>query len=1091
MIKRAQRILIFFTALVLLITLFPAALAAEDDALLIESGKTRWHYYVTDQNGYAGMDADWYTEGYDVSSWKRGVSPFGDRLPGGTDSGWSGENHAIFLVTTFTLETLFENSDLVFEMFYDNTAKIYLNGRLIFQENGWNDKRETFVFSSEYLQLGKNTVAVSLLDDVGGREFDLSVKLGSLPSDATTQEVIPPPPEVDSSVLIDKATARWRYTVTTTEGFSKMDATWNTSAYDRSSWKTKVAPFGDVIDAGAAQETRWQGDNHGIFLVTSFTVDDLDAYRSLYYTMDIFYDNTLSVYLNGKLLVQYDGWSSEYDTISLPKAKVTAALVEGENLFAVSLLDDAGGREFSMSLLASEQDTSPAFVVTKEELERASLPILSINTDSGDYVTSRLEYVTATMAFDNMASYPMEDNIYTEAGGASIEIRGRGNSTWNNGYADGKPGTLAGDTHTRKVGYNIKLEEKVNFFGMGASKKWVLLANYMERSNMRNRLVADLSGRMGMIYTQSVYVNLVLNGEYMGIYVLTEKVDIDLFDGAVTDFEDFAEDFAKAIAKKYGYDKAWRSDMEDELCENLTWLTEDTYTAKNGAVYTVSDFVDLDGVSTKTGFLIEYDGYNDEPSFFHTAKGVPLKVSNLEYIKSNQEIYQGLKGYFNEFEEALFSDDFHNAKGKHYSEYVDMTSFVDYFILNTLILNVEFGYKSMYMSIGADGKIYLGPTWDYDWSSGNKFLGANGDYNKWYNDGRAGNNVWYREAYGDPFFVSLVRERWASLDTAIDDMIASMDVYEDYLKPSALLEYRKFSADPYERDFKSRTGSRSFTDEVAQLRTFLINRKNWLDTQFAKRDPNIEGFGFQSSGITARLSGEGATSGDGLFDYQASPFAQNAVLTLTLNAAKARIYVNGMLYREIKTSQSPYAESELTLSALDKGVNTVTVLAESASGAISARTYLTIEMPGEKQKAPTVGSFLPSLQDPGDDKIRLSSDAINAYVQLQDMPNGTVALRTVFVGDEAYLAQHDSLQIAMIFDTTAGKKQYEAALGKDLDYVLYQTVYANGTVFAAAEGDCLFGNEFHSIPSGILKSVTAIVTTGDGTLLYTGNAKLD
>ena len=155
MIKRAQRILIFFTALVLLITLFPAALAAEDDALLIESGKTRWHYYVTDQNGYAGMDADWYTEGYDVSSWKRGVSPFGDRLPGGTDSGWSGENHAIFLVTTFTLETLFENSDLVFEMFYDNTAKIYLNGRLIFQENGWNDKRETFVFSSEYLQLGK------------------------------------------------------------------------------------------------------------------------------------------------------------------------------------------------------------------------------------------------------------------------------------------------------------------------------------------------------------------------------------------------------------------------------------------------------------------------------------------------------------------------------------------------------------------------------------------------------------------------------------------------------------------------------------------------------------------------------------------------------------------------------------------------------------------------------------------------------------------------------------------------------------------------------------------------------------------------
>ena len=400
-----------------------------------------------------------------------------------------------------------------------------------------------------------NTLAVSLLDDVGGREFDLTASLVKKAADATT--VAPPTPPVESSerVLIDRKTTPWQYYVTTTANFSKMDAAWYTAGFDRSGWKTKVAPFGDCIDGKNAKESGWQGDNHGIFLVTTFTVDDLDRFQEYYYSLDMFYDNTLVLYLNGQKLLQLDTWNSSHETVVLNQKRVRDALVQGENILAASLLDDAGGREFSLSLIASENEIYSDTVVSDEELEAAGLPILRIDTDSGDYITSRLEYVTATMAFDNMGAYPNEDNLYTEKGGASIEIRGRGNSTWNNGYKDGKPGTLPGDTHTRKVGYNVKLEEKTNFFGMGVSKKWVLLANYMDRSNLRNRLVADLSGRMGMIYTESVYVNLVLNGEYMGIYALTEKVDIDLFDGAVTDFEDYAEDFAKAIARKKGMTK--------------------------------------------------------------------------------------------------------------------------------------------------------------------------------------------------------------------------------------------------------------------------------------------------------------------------------------------------------------------------------------------------------------------------------------------------------------------------------------------------------------------------------------------------------
>lgn len=87
--KRAVFLLIM-TVLLLSVTL-PAIFAAEAETTLVSSGKTTWRYKVTDNAGFAAMDADWYTVGYDVSSWRRGLSPFGDRLSGGTDVGWEGD----------------------------------------------------------------------------------------------------------------------------------------------------------------------------------------------------------------------------------------------------------------------------------------------------------------------------------------------------------------------------------------------------------------------------------------------------------------------------------------------------------------------------------------------------------------------------------------------------------------------------------------------------------------------------------------------------------------------------------------------------------------------------------------------------------------------------------------------------------------------------------------------------------------------------------------------------------------------------------------------------------------------------------------
>ena len=90
-------------------------------------------------------------------------------------------------------------------------------------------------------------------------------------------------------------------------------------------------------------------------------------------------------------------------------------------------------------------------------------------------------------------------------------IRGRGQGTWG---MDKNP-------------YKIKLEEKADLFGMGKSKTWVLLANYFDDSLMRNWLVQWLGEQVGLEYTpQGVFVEVVMNGDYLGNYYLCEQVEL-------------------------------------------------------------------------------------------------------------------------------------------------------------------------------------------------------------------------------------------------------------------------------------------------------------------------------------------------------------------------------------------------------------------------------------------------------------------------------------------------------------------------------------------------------------------------------------
>lgn len=206
-----KRFLLLFFALLVLLTAAPLPSFAAEDTVFVETGAT-WAYFVTDDQGFDTIDSDWNTLDF-AEAWAVGSAPFGDRIqPGQAQQyGWTGDMDAIFLRTTFKLRSATVLSGLHFYLraYYDNSVHVYLNGTEIFaHDNGgssdWTDGYVLVELDSipDLLRKGSNLLAVSVHDNAGGREFDLSffatvnpIDESSIPSEPNEPNVTDKPIE--------------------------------------------------------------------------------------------------------------------------------------------------------------------------------------------------------------------------------------------------------------------------------------------------------------------------------------------------------------------------------------------------------------------------------------------------------------------------------------------------------------------------------------------------------------------------------------------------------------------------------------------------------------------------------------------------------------------------------------------------------------------------------------------------------------------------------------------------------------------------------------------------------------------------------
>ena len=562
------------------------------------------------------------------------------------------------------------------------------------------------------------------------------------------------------------------------------------------------------------------------------------------------------------------------------------------------------------------------------EMFFSELPVVYINTEGGQAITSKEYYINADLIIQGNEMY---NSGTTTLYNGLTEIRGRGNSTWS------QP----------KKPYRLKLDKKTDLLGMGKSKHWVLLANYLDESLLRNTLAYNLSGAMGMEQMETVFVDVILNGDFVGNYQLCENIRVDPTRVDIFDWESFAEDSAGIIAGAEGMDEDTTGDLEEYMAEtSMDWITSGVVSF-GGSTYSIADYPDIEVPDITGGYLLELDEYYDEVSKFRTYSNQPIMFKNPEFVYTNEDMMNYVKTYVQAFEDAVQSDRYtasYNGEMLHYSELYDFNALVDYWLINEIFFNEELNKKSTYMYKDIDGLMFMGPIWDMDWSSGGE--GQTYHTEQWatrYYSTNAQANNWYKYLIQDPYFFLKAQERyWEIRNDQVADMMTEIDTSYELLKTSAKANGERWG---YGSDYKK---------YVDNLRSWFTSHLAWLDEQMATQDALRDSLGYYPSSrlaLTLTDAEGNALQKDNAAHAPADGIAaKGQPLKLSIQGGSdtngvAALYVNGRRVSETATQANSTTVVDIPAEWLTAPVgekNVLEIQIEKADGTINASRYVTV-----------------------------------------------------------------------------------------------------------------------------------------------------
>lgn len=351
----------------------------------------------------------------------------------------------------------------------------------------------------------------------------------------------------------------------------------------------------------------------------------------------------------------------------------------------------------------------------------------------------------------------------------------------------------------------LNVKQNVSLLGMPSESDWILLSNYNDKVFIRNTLSYKIFNEMGNYATRTKFCEVVLNGEYVGVYLLMENI-------------------------KRGNNRV-----------NIAKL----------------DPIENTGIDVTGGYIIKNDYWSVEDSWlsnFHPINHLNLDVHLVyeypkpENISPQQKTY--IQNFINNFETALYGTNFADLTIG-YNKYIDVNSFIDYLVVNELTRNPDGFKKSSYFHKDIDtptamSKLKAGPIWDFDWAWKNVddcsiFAVINGSgwaYNVNDCETDVNSSGWYVRLLQDPNFQNKFRCRWNDLRTSTLST-ANLMTYID----NSALELNQPQTRHYEK--WEHLALDSGTSEVEPIQTTFLGHvqqfKNWINTRLTWLDANIPG----------------------------------------------------------------------------------------------------------------------------------------------------------------------------------------------------------------------------------------------------------
>jgi len=499
----------------------------------------------------------------------------------------------------------------------------------------------------------------------------------------------------------------------------------------------------------------------------------------------------LNVYLDGEPM-DYDKTEDSFTKAIIPdKTPVQAYSVTYKlPISCVIYIDE---EKYTKSEIIIKDGETVYLTVVNERLEAArdyeisvkpvdnKIPVIYINTENNKKIKSEDEYISAEIKITDSESNPTKsyrNKLYS----GKIDIR------------------IRGDSLSPKLSYNLQTSKKIEILDMAESDDWLLWSSYNDKSLIRSYIAYELFRDMGAAFSPKLrFVDLILNGEYMGTYCIGERVKID--EGRL--------DLPKI-------------------------KTEEAYIVKRKGTLVIPP---TSGDDLNGSYVLELSStssYSKSDIIFET-KRLSWVTGNCFMIKQpgeknmSSEAYEYISDYINQVENAIFSENFKDPK-EGYRKYINTATFIDWYIVNEIFKNPNADFTTkVYFYKPRGEKLCMGPVWDFDLSADNFIDLADseniysGNFKGWH----VRNSVWFARLFEDEAFALEFNKRWNQIkDKYLDNIFDRINTTAKLLDKSQSMNFQKWqvlSAASSQR--------RTYKEEINYLKEWLSARIDWIDKE--------------------------------------------------------------------------------------------------------------------------------------------------------------------------------------------------------------------------------------------------------------------